>query len=587
MLTPKTPGVYIQEIVSLPASIAPVATAVPAFVGYTEQAVLNGETLANNTPVRIQSLLEYREIFGVAFDELFEVTIADPTAPATEPGIVITTPATAPAPAKVDDLSLYLLYYQLKMFYANGGGPCYVISVGTYDDGTISNTALEEGVAAIEKEDEPTIIVVPEAVHLTPALRKAIYDAMLAQCAKLQDRVAVMDVLTDGTQSIVDDSDDFRNDTVGPDDLKYGMAYYPSLKTSLERYYTEGSVQITDNRTAPVFDLDECTLNVLNDGGDFAIAKIIIDDSDIIDGDTITVGTKNFVEGTDFDKGAGAATTAKALAEAIEAHADPAYSVSRASNVIILQAADPGTPAPAIPVSYADSGALGVAVTIFSAGGLNFVRVPADTTLYARIKKEIKKLTPLSLYPCGAMAGVYARVDRDRGVWKAPANVSLRNVREPARMITSLEQENLNIDATSGKSINAIRTFSGKGVMVWGARTLAGNDNEWRYVPVRRFYNFAEESIKKATEFVVFEPNDAKTWVRVKGMIENFLTNLWREGALAGAKPENAFFVKVGLGETMTAQDILEGIMNVEIGMAVVRPAEFIILKFSHKLQES
>jgi phage tail sheath protein FI len=96
-----------------------------------------------------------------------------------------------------------------------------------------------------------------------------------------------------------------------------------------------------------------------------------------------------------------------------------------------------------------------------------------------------------------------------------------------------------------------------------------------------------EESIKKATEFVVFEPNDKNTWVRMKGMVNNFLTDLWKAGALAGAKPEHAFFCNVGLGETMTAQDILEGRMIVEIGMAAVRPAEFIILRFYHKLQES
>jgi phage tail sheath protein FI len=96
-----------------------------------------------------------------------------------------------------------------------------------------------------------------------------------------------------------------------------------------------------------------------------------------------------------------------------------------------------------------------------------------------------------------------------------------------------------------------------------------------------------EESVKKATYQFVFEPNDANTWVKVRAMIENYLTVLWRQGALAGAKPEQAFYVKVGLNITMTAQDILEGYMNVEIGMAVVRPAEFIVLKFSHKMQEA
>jgi phage tail sheath protein FI len=95
--------------------------------------------------------------------------------------------------------------------------------------------------------------------------------------------------------------------------------------------------------------------------------------------------------------------------------------------------------------------------------------------------------------------------------------------------------------------------------MVWGARTLAGNDNEWRYINVRRFYNFVEESVKKATQQFVFEPNDANTWVRVSTMIENFLSNLWRQGALAGAAPQDAFFVKVGLDVTITRDDLLNG----------------------------
>ena len=187
--------------------------------------------------------------------------------------------------------------------------------------------------------------------------------------------------------------------------------------------------------------------------------------------------------------------------------------------------------------------------------------------------------------PSGAVCGIYAMVDRTRGVWKAPANVSLNGVLAPAVKIDNLEQEDLNVHDT-GKSINAIRAFTGKGTLVWGARTLAGNDNEWRYVPVRRFFIMVEESVKKASEPFVFEPNDANTWIKVKVMIENFLTLQWRAGALQGAKPEQAFYVNVGLDTTMTPVDILEGRMIVEIGMAVVRPAEFIILRFSHKMME-
>jgi phage tail sheath protein FI len=185
------------------------------------------------------------------------------------------------------------------------------------------------------------------------------------------------------------------------------------------------------------------------------------------------------------------------------------------------------------------------------------------------------------------VAGIYARVDNARGVWKAPANESINSVIGPVTNISHDEQASLNVDTVAGKSINAIRVFTGRGTLVWGARTLKGNDNEWRYVSVRRFFNMVEESSKKATEPFVFEPNDANTWIKVQAMIENFLTNLWRQGALQGAKPEHAFYVSVGLGKTMTPIDILEGRMIVEIGMAVVRPAEFIILRFSHKMAES
>ena len=206
------------------------------------------------------------------------------------------------------------------------------------------------------------------------------------------------------------------------------------------------------------------------------------------------------------------------------------------------------------------------------------------TALYNQIKAKLLKLS-VTLPPGAAVAGVYSRVDKSRGVWKAPANENLLGVAKPTINITGDEQEDLNVDATTGKSINAIRAFTGKGILVWGARTLAGNDNEWRYIPVRRFFNMVEESVEKSTAWAVFEPNDANTWIKVKSMIENYLIQKWRQGALTGAKADEAFFVKVGLGTTMTAQDILEGRLNVEIGLAVVRPAEFIILKFSHKMK--
>jgi phage tail sheath protein FI len=189
--------------------------------------------------------------------------------------------------------------------------------------------------------------------------------------------------------------------------------------------------------------------------------------------------------------------------------------------------------------------------------------------------------------PSGAIAGLYTRVDDTKGVWKAPANESLSSVASPTVDISNREQQSLNVDPNAGKSINVIRTFPGYGVLVWGARTLNGNDNEWRYISVRRFFNMVEESIKKSIQWAVFEPNTAPTWVKVQAMIENYLFLKWRDGALAGTKPEQAFYCNVGLGTTMTANDILAGTMNVEIGMAVSRPAEFIVLKFTQLMQQS
>ena len=464
-----TPGVYIEEVSTLPASIAAVETAIPAFIGYTERARKNGvDNALEFKPTRITSLLEYKEIFGDPKYEDISVTIDDKldnNNKVTERKIKTT----------LASPSAYKLYYSIQMFFNNGGGPCYIVSVGDYNDAVAApandSDGITKGIVALEEVDEPTLLVFPDAISLGDATAYGgVVQKALAHCYKLKDRFTISDVK--GT-----DFDAFRT-AIGNDNLKYGAAYYPSIKTSLNYGFDEGVVNIdTHNEN-------------------------------------------------------------------------------------------------------------GVAATVNPLSGTLTALKSSEPSVYRAILAEINKIY-VDLPPSGAIAGIYARVDRERGVWKAPANVSINSVVAPTVKVTNDIQDGLNVHPATGKSINAIRTFVGKGTLVWGARTFAGNDNEWRYVPVRRLYIFIEESVKKATEFVVFEPNDAKTWLRTKTMIENFLASLWREGALAGAKPEEAFFVNIGLGLTMTAQDILEGKMNIEIGMAAVRPAEFIILKFSHKLQES
>lgn len=186
--------------------------------------------------------------------------------------------------------------------------------------------------------------------------------------------------------------------------------------------------------------------------------------------------------------------------------------------------------------------------------------------------------------PSGAMAGVIAMKDTTDGVWTSPANVSIAGVHEVAIDLSDDDQAQLTIDSFSGKSINAIRSFQGKGILVWGARTLDGNSGDWKYISVRRTMLFIEQSCKLATSAYVFEPNNTTTWLSVKMMISDFMEKLYRDGALQGTTASQAYRVDCGLGTTMTAQDIALGHMVVFIKVALVRPDEFIVLNFTQQM---
>ncbi len=189
------------------------------------------------------------------------------------------------------------------------------------------------------------------------------------------------------------------------------------------------------------------------------------------------------------------------------------------------------------------------------------------------------------LPPSGAMAGIYTTVDSNVGVFQSPANISIGSALSTVAPLSNAEQENLNMPI-DGKAVNAIRSFPGKGVLVWGARTLDGNSQDWRYINVRRTVIFLQQSIKYALLPYTFSANNNSTWANVEAMITNFLATVWRNGGLAGAEPNDAFQVQVGLGVTMTAVDVQEGLMRVSVKVALVRPAEFIVLDFEQNMQE-
>ena len=182
--------------------------------------------------------------------------------------------------------------------------------------------------------------------------------------------------------------------------------------------------------------------------------------------------------------------------------------------------------------------------------------------------------------PSAAIAGIYARTDREQGVWKAPANVGPAGAADVTVRYRESDQAALNAPA-DGVAINAIRFFNELGVRVWGARTLDGNSNDWRYVPVRRLLIFIEQSLRQGLAPLVFELNEPPAWLKARQSAETFMTALWRQGAFQGATPNEAFFVACGLGITMTQDDIDNGRLIIQIGVATVRPAEFVVVNIA------
>ena len=475
----KTPGVYVEEISASSPAIIATESAIPAFIGYTQKAQkLEIGDLAY-TPTRITSLSEYEKYFGTRVNETINVMIRDE---------LIKTGATiTPSSRKIEVKVPFLrntMHYQLQAYFANGGGPCYIVSVGKPKQ-LLSKKELKRGLDEVYKYAEPTLLVFPDGMNLAKATDLyALYNEALQHAMELGNRFVIMDVSANDLQG-KSDIELFRESITGdgnPASLKFGAAYYPLLHVTIPCHYSDSSARITH--------------------------------------DTIIK--------------------------------------------------EEGMP---------DTNGRGEWDTLY----LNSPKL-TGTAIYALVKTEIANY-PIALAPSPTIAGIYAVVDRSKGVWKAPANIALSLVKAPSLVISDSEQELLNTDPDSGKSVNAIRYFNGKGTLIWGARTLAGNDNEWRYVAVRRFFSMVQASIEKGIAAFAFEANDENTWMKVKSMIANFLTSLWKAGALPGATPDHAFFVHAGLGETMTEQDILENKIIIEIGMAPAKPAEYIITRIEQLMQ--
>jgi len=510
-----TPGVYIEEKNAFPNSVAGIPTAIPAFIGYTEKTTRDGQSLVNQ-PVRISSLAEFHSVFGAGVKSTFNIQQSNGATYdfQIDGGNYKLVP---------DQESRFVLYDSIRLFYANGGGNCFVVTAGTYYKGTgndsdddyygssapkynsISKKALEEGISSLVGEEEPTMLVIPEAVMLDESDCFALQQSMLAHCGyKMKNRFALLDVYKGYAPRTYDKNDvitRFR-EGVGSNYLAYGAAYYPFIHTSIVQNEEVSYKNISN------LDMLESLLS--------REAELTTDDKKKSDEIKTEVRKMN--------------------------------------------------------LSDADSESVNQTLKVIS---------PSFKVILNRIRTLLNVLPP-----SGAMAGVYTAIDNSRGVWKAPANTSIASVVSPVVKLTHDDQEDLNLTVT-GKSVNAIRAFVGQGTMVWGARTLDGNSQDWRYINVRRTLIYVEQSIKFAAKPYIYEPNTANTWVLIKSMISSFLNDLWKQGGLVGATPESAYQVEVGLGSTMTPNDILDGVMKITVKVAVSRPAEFIVITFQQKMQES
>jgi hypothetical protein len=553
----KTPGVYIKEQDAFGSSVVAVPTAVPVFIGHTQKADRDGNSLLFK-PTKVKSLAEFREMFGQGPTTTFKISKTDVG------GVGL----------DFDLKSRFLLFSGLRLFYSNGGGECYILSVGTYDD-ELDPEKFGEALGILTKEQEPTIVCAPDAVLFGKDDCYSFYKDLLQHCgAKMRSRVALVDVWGGYDIKTKDKVvQDFR-ENIGQNQLAFGAVYYPWIHTTVVPASEVDFRNVSNRKDFAAMLLADIKrsmgISSSDDGAKnaAAAAKIIdgIKDEKDIDGANKKLNAlSDKIGGTKEKDPAKAQADLKKQAAAAFAGAgsDPADAaklaqIENAVNQVLNDDADPK-------------------VINSTVGALS----PLYKTAMKNIREELNLMPPSP-----AMCGVYALVDSQEGVHKAPANVSLNSVVRPAFPVNSDDQEDLN-SPLSGKAINAIRSFVGKGVLVWGARSMDANSQDWRYISVRRTLIMIEQSIKNSVEAYVFEPNTARTWLKLKTSIDNFLTEVWKNGSLAGSTPSQAFEVNVGLGSTMTPNDILEGIMRVSIKVAITRPAEFIEITFEQKMQES
>ncbi len=519
-----TPGISIKEINGFPNSVVPVETSVPAFIGYTPGAEYQGKS-CQNLPTLVKSFAEFQAIF----------MLPDPAPPA-------------------DPARQYIPQYYLV---AQSGAPAagrYVLISGVYY----------------------SILPDPSTIYY-------LYNSVRLFFLNGGSNAYIVSVGSYGAPSgkpLASPNVDIVNPNVQLSDLLRGLACLLNEVEPTMYICPEATLlSLADNETlmqgmlrqAAAMQTAVCLFDII--GGADPDPIMYTDDIQNFRNSTGSVGLNYgisyypFVGTTvmqardiDFTNLFGGNVTQLA------AILNPPSNPNPVAGQILAMIEKP----PANPMSNSQ---LQAALIVAS-------------PVYGQINKIVLEEANI-LPPSGAMAGVYTVNDKMEGVWNAPANRSIVGAVSLPINLSDSQQADLNIDAVSGKSINAIRSFPDQGILIWGARTLDGNSQDWRYIAVRRTLTFLEQSVKLAARAYVFQPNDSNTWSAVKSMIESFLTSVWQQGGLMGTKPSEAFSVNVGLGTTMTPDDILNGLMIVSVQVCVARPAEFIVISFQQVQAQS
>lgn len=604
----KTPGVYITEFSSFPPSVVGVETAVPIFVGYTETAVdPSSQKQMYLQAIQITSMADYYSYFGYGFsaqgvvqpqgdDDDYDFEAASASGAMVD-GAFTTTNAnyivgtgytTADGPAFVSQFNLFAA---MQLFYANGGGNCYVISVDNYwgtrtvtpaADATVTSVAkqpLLDGLAVANDTRGGTMLVVPDAcllVTVNDADADTPFDysdyqpvavEMLRQSAALQDRVAILDMpgalvpANWNTAAMKEQADQFYA-LISPAAayFSYGTCYGPALESSL---------------------LSKADVDYTNLSG--------TDDSITLTNNLLTTQALSLYPPTITTDATGTTTTTLSTTfQQVAAHIATAFPVTGTTAVTTT------TPATVLGTVAATATTLAMLVSL---PNLAMSKPPTDAAGVQSLDQYLLNAVPKMgdiqqilanklnvVPPSGPMAGIWTQNDNNRGVWNAPANIAMNEIVSPKVFLSDADQGDYNVPL-NGNAIDILRAMVNRGTVVWGARTLDGNSLDYRYIQVRRTLIYIEQSIKNTLQQFVFAANDGVTWATVTSTISNFLTQLWQAGGLMGDKASEAFTVACGVPTTMSGLDVLNGYMIVNVTVQMVHPAEFIELTFTQTMQ--